>query len=175
VIADEHSLKRLVAECPELLAVAMEGAGVAVAVEEQTGTNFIEIRGISDFADSNKNDDWQEYAANAAAAFLMAWVSSGGLPLKSVNSVESEKPSIQQNAYFKGKLYFSPILKPSYFIGRDDLLADIHEKLQQDEPVLLVNGLGGLVRRRYRSMLININIVISISLWCLLVGICGKV
>lgn len=44
----------------------------------------------------------------------------------------------------KKKLHFKAIPKPSYFIGRDGLLDKIHEQLQQDEPVLLVNGLGGI-------------------------------
>lgn len=98
VIADDETMAELLGNCPELLAVAMEGAGVARAVMRYKNTDFIEIRGISDFADSAKNDAWQEYAANAVAEFLMAWVRAGGLPLKSVNSVESEKPSIPQNA-----------------------------------------------------------------------------
>jgi hypothetical protein len=42
------------------------------------------------------------------------------------------------------KLQFPNIPKPDYFTGRDDLLAEIHRRLQQDEPVLLVNGLGGI-------------------------------
>jgi hypothetical protein len=44
----------------------------------------------------------------------------------------------------KKKGHFPNIPKPDYFIGRDDLLADIHQRLQQDEPVLLMNGLGGI-------------------------------
>jgi len=44
----------------------------------------------------------------------------------------------------KKKLHFPTIPKPDPFIGRDDLLVDIHRRLQQDEPVLLVNGLGGI-------------------------------
>lgn len=97
VIADNETLPMLLQNCPELLAVAMEGAGVARAVMHYEHSNFLEIRGISDFADPQKNDDWQEYAANAAAAFLLAWVRAGGLPLDSVNYVKSEL-SMQQNA-----------------------------------------------------------------------------
>ncbi|KAK6530790.1 hypothetical protein TWF281_007626 [Arthrobotrys megalospora] len=47
----------------KVLCVEMEAAGLM--------NNFpcIVIRGICDYADSNKNDDWQEYAATVAAAF----------------------------------------------------------------------------------------------------------
>ncbi len=30
------------------------------------------IRGICDYADSHKNDDWQEYASTVAAAYAMS-------------------------------------------------------------------------------------------------------
>ncbi|PNP50176.1 hypothetical protein THARTR1_09165 [Trichoderma harzianum] len=57
-----------------LLCVEMEAAGLM--------NNFpcIVIRGICDYADSHKNEAWQEYAAVVAAAFakeLLTYVSSG--------------------------------------------------------------------------------------------------
>ena len=76
VIADDVTVNKLLAQCPELLAIAMEGAGVARAAQHKEGTHFIEIRGISDFADPNKNDNWQARAADAAATFLMTWLRS---------------------------------------------------------------------------------------------------
>ncbi|KAK5242802.1 hypothetical protein LTR20_008591 [Exophiala xenobiotica] len=56
------------------LCVEMEAAGVL--------HNFpcLVIRGICDYADSHKNDDWHEYAAMTAAAYakeLLTYVSSG--------------------------------------------------------------------------------------------------
>jgi nucleoside phosphorylase len=45
----------------DILCFEMEAAGIA------TGYSCIAIRGISDYADSHKNDDWQHYAAAAAA------------------------------------------------------------------------------------------------------------
>jgi hypothetical protein len=77
VIDDKKKLLTLIHDCSELKAVAMEGYGVARAVEHcvRYSIGFLEIRGISDFA-SNKNDDWQPYAANAAAVFTMALLRS---------------------------------------------------------------------------------------------------
>jgi 5'-methylthioadenosine/S-adenosylhomocysteine nucleosidase len=102
IIADEVSVARLVKDCPELLAVAMEGAGVARAVQHKEGTHFIEIRGISDFADPQKNDEWQAYAANAAAAFLMAWLRSWAKQAsgkqKGVAHPTLAEPTVQQHA-----------------------------------------------------------------------------
>ncbi|BAZ18987.1 putative nucleoside phosphorylase (plasmid) [Calothrix sp. NIES-4071] len=81
VIADAETLPRLLRDCPKLLAVAMEGAGVARAATSHTNPpRFLEIRGISDFADAQKNDNWHVYAANAAAAFAIGLLHSRPIP-----------------------------------------------------------------------------------------------
>lgn len=49
-------------------AVEMEASGVADAAW-LNGKNYFVVRGICDYANPNKNDAWQEYAAAAAAAF----------------------------------------------------------------------------------------------------------
>ncbi|KAI0438485.1 nucleoside phosphorylase domain-containing protein [Xylaria telfairii] len=46
----------------DILCFEMEAAGLA------TESSYLVIRGISDYADSHKNDAWQHYAAAAAAA-----------------------------------------------------------------------------------------------------------
>jgi len=90
VIADSRSLSRLLSECPRLLAVAMEGAGVARAAAQQPHQPlFIEVRGICDYADEQKNDDWQPFAAEIAAAFTIGLLRSRPVPPVSVN-VRSE-------------------------------------------------------------------------------------
>jgi len=81
VIADTETLPQLLQECPKLLAVAMEGAGVARAATNHTNPpRFLEIRGISDFADNQKDDNWHAYAANVAAAFTIGLLRSRPIP-----------------------------------------------------------------------------------------------
>lgn len=81
VVADDDFLKRLLGECPKMIAIAMEGAGVARAATHSTSNpRFLEVRGICDFADPSKNDDWQSFAANAAAAFTIGFLRSRPLP-----------------------------------------------------------------------------------------------
>lgn len=46
----------------------MEASGIADTTWEM-GTGYIVIRGICDYCDEYKNDDWQEYAALAAASY----------------------------------------------------------------------------------------------------------
>lgn len=80
VVANKRFLDRLRKDCPQLLAVAMEGAGVALAVSD-SATEWIEIRGISDYADETKSDDdWRGYAADAAAAFFVGFLRTRPVP-----------------------------------------------------------------------------------------------
>jgi nucleoside phosphorylase len=52
-------------------AVAMEGSGIADATwSHQVG--YLVVRGICDYCDANKGDEWQAYAAVAAAAYARA-------------------------------------------------------------------------------------------------------
>src|SRR5574341_1213136 len=91
VIADLATLPKLIEHVPKLLATEMEGAGVAMAINQyRPAPGFFEIRGISDFADDQKNDDWHAYAANAAAAFTIGFLRTG--PVKPVSEVSPIPP-----------------------------------------------------------------------------------
>jgi nucleoside phosphorylase len=77
VIADRETLPKLLKGNPKILAVAMEGAGVArSSLNNNPPPAFLEVRGVCDFADEHKNDNWQPYAANAAAAFIVGLLRS---------------------------------------------------------------------------------------------------
>jgi hypothetical protein len=73
VVGDDDELALLMTHCPKAIAVAMEGFGVAKAVAgfDLLSPRFLEIRGISDYADKEKNDGWHEFAANSAAEFTI--------------------------------------------------------------------------------------------------------
>ena len=82
VVADEEALRQLLVACPKMLATAMEGAGVARAAADHGDRSpaFLEVRGISDYADHLKNDDWHRYAAAAASAFTVGLLRSAPFP-----------------------------------------------------------------------------------------------
>lgn len=72
LIKDEKRRNRLHAELKSL-AYEMEGAGLAIA----SGINnfgYVIIRGICDYADKHKDDEWQRYAALCAAGFARALI-----------------------------------------------------------------------------------------------------
>ncbi|WP_182423901.1 hypothetical protein [Bacteroides fragilis] len=54
-----------------IIAFEMEGSGVAEATWN-AGIGYLLVRGICDYADENKEDSWQEYAANVAAIYCTA-------------------------------------------------------------------------------------------------------
>ena len=80
VIAAENRASELRRLHPKLAAVEMESYGTAAAVaQSQNRPQFIAIRGICDYANEKKDDDWQEYAADSAAAFAVGLLRSGGI------------------------------------------------------------------------------------------------
>jgi nucleoside phosphorylase len=73
VIQDPAFVDSLKAVWSELVGVEMEGFGAALAAfESDPPVDFMVIKGICDWADPDKNDDWQPYAADASAAFVAA-------------------------------------------------------------------------------------------------------
>jgi adenosylhomocysteine nucleosidase len=77
VIADEQARDDLRSFWPRMIAVEMEGAGLALAAHRASyGVHLGLVKGIADWADGNKNDDWHVYASIAAAAFTLALIES---------------------------------------------------------------------------------------------------
>lgn len=63
VVRDGELRDKISKQCGGVLCVEMEAAGVDI------NGRCLVIRGISDYADSHKNDMWKQYAAGNAAAF----------------------------------------------------------------------------------------------------------
>lgn len=84
--------KQILKMWPKIIAVEMEGAGVAGAIEQAQSlgipTGFMMIRGISDLPraegkdrGTKERDAWKIYASDVAAAFIIGWISDG-LPVR---------------------------------------------------------------------------------------------
>jgi nucleoside phosphorylase len=79
---------------PQLLGVEMEGAGVAAACAQAAEPpGFFMIRGVSDFADEEKNTDrvrrWRPYACDIAASYMVALLKNGPVILQTTESSSS--------------------------------------------------------------------------------------
>lgn len=82
VIADSNRINELKEWHSKLRAVDMESFGVGLtAVEWADSPQFIAVRGISDYANEKKNNDWQKYAADSAAAYTIGLLQSGAVPI----------------------------------------------------------------------------------------------
>jgi len=78
VVADQVFRSQLLARWSKLHAVEMEAEGVyTAAFDRPHPENVLVIRGICDMADERKSDQWQEYAAHAAAAYMIGFLKSG--------------------------------------------------------------------------------------------------
>ena len=83
VIQDGEVRDRIGRQCDGALCVEMEAAGVDI------NRRCLVIRGISDYADSHKNDVWKSYAAGNAAAFARELLCK--IPPATVEREEKEK------------------------------------------------------------------------------------
>lgn len=63
--------RRKLRERHNVIAVEMEASGIADAAWSQRA-GYLVIRGICDYADRNKNDEWHKYASLVAAAYCKA-------------------------------------------------------------------------------------------------------
>lgn len=59
-----------------IVAIDMESRGIWHAAGSHIPRDVVIIRGVSDYADSHKNDAWQPYAAMASACMIKAFVVS---------------------------------------------------------------------------------------------------
>jgi len=121
VIADPKALSRLLDDCPKLVAVAMEGAGVARAAAQQPHPPaFLEIRGICDYADEQKNDRWQPSAAEAASAFAIGLLRAR--PMPPLRERKPFQPTAEQRSLL---VLCAQSLRP---IAPDEILDALHQK-----------------------------------------------
>ena len=132
VVASSDAVNRLLRYQPDLVGIEMESAGVAsAALGAVRRIGFLSIRAICDFADHQKSDNWQQYAAAAAAAFLRAFIksqpirpSSGGWP-RPLAHVPERKPQddlAKRNVLFNqlcGRLDMEELKNLCFLLGVD--------------------------------------------------------
>jgi nucleoside phosphorylase len=99
VIADKGAAGSLVSVWKRAAAIEMEGAGIAAVLHQMLGApSFIVIKSICDRADSSKDDRWQAYAADVAAAYTIAFVQSA----PKLAGTAQTPPGVNQNVEVAG-------------------------------------------------------------------------
>ncbi|TIA15952.1 purine and uridine phosphorylase [Aureobasidium pullulans] len=127
-VVKDAVLAQKIQEKHNILCFEMEAAGL-------DAFPCLVVRGISDYADTHKNDDWQAYAAAAAAAYAKELLTV--LPLTAV----TELPST-------GNTHWNVPRTPSpLFAGRESLLRSMKKHLivkpGTNCPVFVLEGIGG--------------------------------
>ncbi|OWT43263.1 Pfs, NACHT and WD domain protein [Pochonia chlamydosporia 170] len=121
----------------DILCFEMEAAGIA------TEFPCIVIRGISDYADSHKNDSWQRYAAAAAAASakeLLSYIDANITPellvgdatsaLSDPSALPSGNKEVSQQLSGQGIVGYGPVS-----VGRDIRFATYNQIMPPSDPI----------------------------------------
>ena len=74
VVASKFLMSSIREPNRKLLAIDMEGYGLYLACHFFNQTNPLVIKSVCDFGDSEKNDDYQDYAAYTSAEFLYSFI-----------------------------------------------------------------------------------------------------
>lgn len=98
VIADQVLRDELREHWSQLVGVEMEGAGVALAAYK-SDVMFLVVKSICDWADGSKNDDWQEYAAETAASFVIELLKSAPFESKLKLNLHSHHVNSNKNTF----------------------------------------------------------------------------
>ncbi|OTA61516.1 kinesin light chain [Hypoxylon sp. EC38] len=115
-------------QCDGVLCIEMEAAGV-----DASGRCLV-IRGVSDYADSHKNDIWRSYASGNATVFARELLSK--IPAATVTGMDSFGA--------KAPPFVVPFPRNLTFSGRSNHLEQLRAHLAQNESQkLAVCGLGG--------------------------------
>ena len=102
VVADENLVKELQSSWSQLIGIEMEGYGVGLAAfEAETVPGMLLVKGICDWADASKKDEWQEYAADITAAFIVALLKRIYLPKVERQAVRNEPVQYTGTSKFK--------------------------------------------------------------------------
>lgn len=156
VIADPKAVEKLKQADPKLIGIEMESYGVARATAEMLyRPRFIAIRGVSDYADESKNDDFRELALTNAAKFLVSFFESGVLPKDkpkltaseiditfiaihhlSLNKRASIKATAQNGLFEYPELELREILIDQTDLYNNGVLANPQEALQRQNDLI---------------------------------------
>jgi nucleoside phosphorylase/tetratricopeptide (TPR) repeat protein len=155
VIADAAIRNQIVQPNRKILAIEMEGYGFSAAVWQSFDQQrHLVIRAISDAADRDKKDDWQPYAAAAAANFAKHFICDQPLVPRN-DSEPPQKPDSRTTRKHEVKEEIIPVVTsvsrlnqlPSDladFTGRDNEVKELMKVLAQGEGLVAISAIGGL-------------------------------
>ncbi|KAL0939237.1 NB-ARC and TPR domain protein [Colletotrichum truncatum] len=137
LVVKDAMLRDTLAQQDGLLCFEMEAAGALA------GFPCMVIRGISDYCDSHKNDQWHGYAAATAAAYARQLFHYMPINETQPNPVCAANPP---TATFTLALSLPGVTEVQQFVARGAELTRLHEALKHngDRRTVVLHGLGGM-------------------------------
>ncbi|KAJ5737299.1 uncharacterized protein N7483_002424 [Penicillium malachiteum] len=141
--------------------VEMEAAGL------MNDFPCVVIRGICDYADSHKNEEWQGYAAAVAAAYAKELLLI--VPINQIGSTPTARDILEGSVdRFKVPVDLTAVPVIENFVGRQDELDHLWQYLNPTKPqsrkVAILHGLGGIGKHSWQSVLRdNIKMISALS------------
>jgi nucleoside phosphorylase len=126
VIADAEYRDKICKRDRKINAIEMEGYGFSHAAWQQCShVRALVIRSIVDFADGDKNSDWQQYAAAAAASYCANFLKGRPIPPRNIPGPANDK--VRDDPALEGMLPIYVGDRPTSMlaVADDELLADI--------------------------------------------------
>lgn len=143
------------------VAIDMEGAAFGLVMSRHPLVRWLVVKGVSDYADIRKNDDYHDYAARASALYALSFVKAyvtherlprlDGLPPSSqggLSGIGKALPSARFGAPFPEVWNVFRRHTP-FFTGRSQVLSQLFEGFRSENEAGMIlpqalTGLGGM-------------------------------
>jgi nucleoside phosphorylase len=151
VIADEAERDKIATTNRKILAIEMEGYGVIASTWQSfEQVRCMVIRGLCDYADSSKNDEWHPYSAAVAAGFTKHFLLDKPLIPRNSTGDKVIGNKLTPNVYSKAEnapLISSPNLSvydADTWVGRDSMIQELSDRLRASCRLLVLLGITGI-------------------------------
>lgn len=153
VIADAMERDKIAAVNRKITAIEMEGYGVIASTWQSfERVRCLVIRGLCDYADSSKNDEWHAYAAAVAAGFTKHFLLDE--PLEPRNPTDEQALGKEPGSNVDSKAVqsenSSQVGSPNFFayddawVGRDNLIRELSDRIRGKCRLLILVGITGI-------------------------------
>jgi nucleoside phosphorylase len=97
VVADDQAISELKRHFRKAIALEMESVGIAALLNQrESPPHFAMVKAICDRGDAKKDDRWQQYAADAAAAYALAFLDDYELVVGSREFITKSEGDIER-------------------------------------------------------------------------------
>lgn len=138
VVRDEKIFSKLSIHMRKVLGLEMEAAAIGAVAHRHNNLPAIVVKGVMDYADPDKNDNFKQFAARASAEVLIAFLCENLPPASCHPSSLNTSPRICNIRDLDSHS------DAGHFVGRDDEIASLARWLESPAPrAHVLRGFGG--------------------------------